>query len=55
MIETESHIVSGPDAAGNYLVEVMVPAGMTPSDYLEGIRQIEGVERAQFAKSGTAQ
>ncbi|MDA0978840.1 MAG: zf-HC2 domain-containing protein [Proteobacteria bacterium] len=49
LIETHSNIVAGPDADGNYLVEVMVPPGMTPSAYLAGIRQIDGVEQARFA------
>ena len=49
LIETNSNIVSGPDAAGHYLVEVVVPAGVTADDYLADIQMIDGVERAQFA------
>ncbi len=50
LIETRSHIVSGPDENGSYLVEVEVPAHMTDSEFIESMRAIEGVEYAQFAE-----
>lgn len=51
LIETDSNIVSGPDANGIYVVEVVVPATMTADEYLVHIRQIEGVENARFASN----
>ena len=50
LIETNSNLVSGPDQFGDYLVEVIVPTGMSTNHYLDKIRQIEGVARARYAQ-----
>lgn len=49
LIETRSDLISGPDAQGNYLLEVVVPGDVAPDNYLHRIRQIEGVAHASFA------
>lgn len=49
LIETDSHILSGPDEQGHYLVEVIVPYHVSAHEYLLLIKDIEGVEHAQFA------
>lgn len=48
LVETRSNIVSGPDTAGGYLVEVVVPHDVSANDYLSRIRQIDGVKYARF-------
>ncbi|MCB1643874.1 MAG: zf-HC2 domain-containing protein [Pseudomonadales bacterium] len=48
-IETRSNIVSGPDAEGAYLVEVVIPEGMSDAEFLRSLRSIEGVRSAAFA------
>ena len=49
LIETDSHLLSGPDEQGHYLVEVIVPYHVSAHEYLVKIKEIEGVEHAQFA------
>ena len=48
LIQTQSNIVSGPDAAGRYIVRVSVPEHMTDQKYLQSIQAINGVEYAAF-------
>lgn len=50
LIETHSNIISGPDDQGNYLVEVRVPDTMTDAQYLAQIREIDGVEHANYSQ-----
>lgn len=51
LIETNSNIVSGPDANGHYLVEIVVPGNMKPVDYLSQIKMIKGVQSARFIQA----
>lgn len=49
LIDTRSNIVSGPDAAGVYLVDVVVPESVSMDTYLLDIRNIEGIQHAMLA------
>ncbi len=46
LIETNSNIVSGPDSAGVYIVEIPVLASMADSEFIESIRSVDGVDDA---------
>ncbi len=48
LIDTRSNIVSGPDATGVYLVDVMVPESLSMDVYLSGMRNIEGIQQAML-------
>lgn len=48
LIESRSTIVSGPDEEGTWIVEVDMPASVSPESFLESLRQIEGVRHAAF-------
>ncbi len=48
LIETRSNIISGPDEAGTYIVEVNVPPEMSSEDFLESMRRIDGVKYARL-------
>jgi len=54
LIETRSNIISGPDAQGTYIVEVNVPPDMSSDDFLQSMRQIEGVKFARLKATITA-
>jgi hypothetical protein len=49
LIETNSNIISGPDEEGTYLVEVVVPQEKKTGEFLQWIREIEGVQHARLA------
>ncbi len=54
LIETNSNIISGPDKDGTYLVEVVVPEDVSADDFVQWIREIEGVQHAALtAAEGT--
>lgn len=49
LIETNSNIVSGPRENGSYLVEVVIPEGLSDAEFIRALRRIEGVKSAVFA------
>lgn len=49
LIETNSNIISGPDEEGTYLVEVVVPQDKNIGEFMQWIREIEGVQHAKLA------
>ena len=48
LIETRSNIVSGPDEEGTYIVEVVIPEKMSSEQYLQSMREIEGIQQARL-------
>jgi len=55
LIDTRSRIVSGPDQVGTYTVNIRVPPSVTDVEFLESIRQIDGVRYAAFTQSSGTQ
>ncbi len=48
LIDTNSYLVSGPDSAGAYIVDIAVPDQMTDDEFIYSIKTIDGVEDAAF-------
>lgn len=48
LIDTNSYLVSGPDNAGIYIVDIAVPDQMTKDEFIYSIKTIDGVEDAAF-------
>ena len=46
LVETNSYIVSGPDQAGAYIVDIQVPDQLSETQFIDFIRKIDGVENA---------
>ena len=46
LVETNSYIVSGPDQAGAYIVDIQVPEQLSETQFIDFIRNIDGVENA---------
>lgn len=48
LIETRSQIVSGPDKLGTYTVNMSIPVEQTDAEFINSIRQINGVQYADY-------
>ena len=48
LVDTNSYIVSGPDRDGAYVVDVQVPEHLSEPQFINFIREIDGVENATF-------
>ncbi len=49
LIETQSNIISGPDDAGTYVVEMTLPEAMDQEAFIQSIQAIEGVQFARLS------
>ena len=48
LIETRSNIVAGPIDGDTWIVEIEVPAAVSPEQFIESIRSVDGVRHAAF-------